>query len=223
MNTPIAQHHTSDDDTGMATKPKRSHVVLYATIVTGLLYVGLTTLGVVFGMSPFPHVTGQDETMGAMSIFWLICMQLLVCAIGGYLVGRFGRRTRDDQDEAQRASDRSNVTLVWGAAALMTVMAISDGTRALFSDVVGFGSGAASAAALQGAQAVALQSHAALSGLAAAPLDFAAPDAVIWTAVALVLSAIAASYCATFGALQRDGMKLDLRKRELRRLDMLKR
>src|SRR5471032_1308443 len=214
--TTIAQHHSSNDDSGMATKPKRSHVVLYATIVTGVLYAGLTTLGAVFGMSPFPHVTGQDETMGAMSIFWLICIQLLVCAIGGYLVGRFGRRSRSGSDDAQQASDRSNVTLVWGAAALMTVMTISDGARAIFSDVLG--SGAATAAALpqQGA-------HATMAGLSALPLDFAAPDAVIWAAVALVLSAIAASYFSTFGALQRDGMKLDLRKRELRQLDMRKR
>jgi len=62
-----------------------------------------------------------------------------------------------------------------------------------------------------------------MAGLAASPLDFAAPDAVIWAAVALVLSAIAASYFSTFGALQRDGMKLDLRKRELRQLDLRKR
>jgi len=213
--TTIAQHHSSNDDSGMATKPKRSHVVLYATIVTGVLYAGLTTLGAVFGMSPFPHVTGQDETMGAMSIFWLICIQLLVCAIGGYLVGRFGRRSRSGSDDAQQASDRSNVTLVWGAAALMTVMTISDGARAIFSDVLG--SGSATAAALP------LQSVPAHLALAATPLDFAAPDAVIWAAVALVLSAIAASYFATFGALQRDGMKLDLRKRELRQLDLLKR
>ena len=215
MNTTtIAQHRSTDDDTGMETKPKRSHVVLYATIVTGVLYAGLTTLGAVFGMSPFPHVTGQDETMGAMSIFWLICIQLLACAIGGYMVGRFGSRSRSD--DAQQATERSNVTTVWGAAALMAVLTISDGARAIFSDVLG--SGAATAAGLP-QQAV----HATLAGLAASPLDFAAPDAVIWAAVALVLSAIAASYFSTFGALQRDGMKLDLRKRELRQLDLLKR
>lgn len=209
--TTIAQHRCADDDTGMETKPQRSHVVLYATIVTGVLYAGLTTLGAVFGMSPFPHVTGQDETMGAMSIFWLICIQLLVCAIGGYMVGRFGRRSRSD--DAQQARDRSSVTTVWGAAALMAVLTISDGARAIFSDMLG--SGAASAAGLP--------QQGALDGLAVSPLDFAAPDAVIWAAVALVLSAIAASYFSTFGALQRDGMKLDLRKRELRQLDLLKR
>src|SRR5471032_263010 len=120
MNTTtIAQHQSTNDDTGTAAqqKQRRSHVALYATIVTGVLYAGLTTLGAVFGMSPFPHVTGQEETMGAMSIFWLICIQLLVCAIGGYLVGRLGRSGRDGPDDAQQASDRSNVTLVWGAAA----------------------------------------------------------------------------------------------------------
>ena len=216
-STTIAQHRSTDDDTGLAAKPQRSHVVLYATIVTGVLYAGLTTLGTVFGMSPFPHVTGQDETMGAMSIFWLICIQLLVCAIGGYLVGRFGRRGRSD--DAQQAKEYSNVTMVWGAAALMAVLTISDGARAIFTDVLGSGSATAAALPQQGAQAA----HATLAGLAASPLDFAAPDAVIWAAVALVLSAIAASYFSTFGALQRDGMQLDLRKRALRQLDLLKR
>jgi len=217
QSTTIAQRRYTDDDTGPAAKPKRSHVVLYATIVTGVLYAGLTTLGAVFGMSPFPHVTGQDETMGAMSIFWLICIQLLACAIGGYMVGRFGGRSRSD--DAQQATERSNVTMVWGAAALMAVLTISDGARAIFSDVLG--SGAATAAGLpqQGSPAA----HTGLAALAASPLDFAAPDAIIWAAVALVLSAIAASYFATFGALQRDGMQLDLRKRALRQLDLLKR
>ncbi|WP_295998759.1 hypothetical protein [Rugamonas sp.] len=228
----IDQLHNFVDDAGAAPKPKRSRAVLYAILLAGALYAGMATLGAVAGMSPFSHVTGQDETVGAMSVFLLLCLHLMVCALGGYLVGRLGKRTHDEYNDERRAGDRSNVVKVWVAATLMMALAVSGGARAVVGDMIGFGSVSATAAALPMAAQQA-GGHA----LAAVPVqqeqqvqasqqsqqsqqDFGVPDVIIWAAVALVLSAIAASYCATFGALQRDGMRLDLRQRELRQREL---
>lgn len=218
----IDQSNTSVDVAAAGRKPQRSRSVLYAILLAAGLYAVMAAVVAVSGMLPFSHVTGQDEATSAMSIFMLLGLHLLICAVGGYLVGRLGRRTHGDYNNEKvrddlRSRDRTNVAVFWGAAAVLTILMLSGGARAVVSDAVGFGSVSAAAASLPQHGTAPVQEHAMVANSGD---DFSAPDAIIWTSVALVLSAVAANYCATFGALQRDGMRLDLRKLETRQRDL---
>jgi hypothetical protein len=122
-------------------------------VVTSLLLLMLGSgLGLV-ATSPWSADTGTAQALGIGAIVWLIVMQLLSAALGGFVGGRLRTRWSASADEVF-FRDTAHGLLVWAVATLVTAT--------LFAGVA--------ASVIRGA----VQAGAAASGLGAAALRTAA-------------------------------------------------
>lgn len=206
-----------------APKSSVSRGALYAAAAAAALSLLLLTLGAGLGLTTLSPWSQGAQPIGVGTILWIGFMQLAVCALGGYLAGRWRAKWVGPDNEEIHARDRSNALPAWILASLVTVVLLSGAGRSLISSVVDVGSGAAAAVAATVPAGPAAGAHlagfwhAALVGTPtestvaqhAAPVP--AAHAVLWMLVSLVLGAITATLAATFGGLQRDGLLLQLR------------
>lgn len=101
--------------------------------------IALATLGAGFGLS-FNHAPSQSLsssvtmfTVGAA--IWLVVVQWLSSALGGYLTGRMRTRWRGIHDHEVFFRDTVNGFLAWALAALLIAAVVGSATRSLTSDV----------------------------------------------------------------------------------------
>lgn len=168
--------------------PGFSRGALYAAAAAAALALLLLALGAGLGLTPLSPWSRGAAPVGVGAILWIVFMQLAVCALGGYLAGRWRAKWVGPDNEQLHARDRANALPAWMLASLVTVVLLTGAGRALLGGAFEAGAAAAVAAAPQ-------------PGV----------HAMLWMLVALVLGAIAANLAATFGGLQRDGLLLQLR------------
>jgi hypothetical protein len=122
--------------------------VLGGAFVIAALSVTLLALGSGLGfasVSPWPTRGVSATTLGAGAIVWMIVMQLIASAMGGYLAGRLRTKwTRIHNDEVF-FRDTAHGFLSWAVAAVVTVGFLAAAATAMVS---GAASGAATGAAM---------------------------------------------------------------------------
>lgn len=97
--------------------------VLGGAFVTASLSVSLLALGTGLGLSaisPWTHVGASASTVGTAAIGWLIAMQAISSAMGGYLAGRLRTKWVATHAHEVYFRDTAHGFLVWAVALVIT-------------------------------------------------------------------------------------------------------
>jgi len=89
-----------------------------AALSTALLALG-SGLGFA-SVSPWPRTGVSATTVGVGAIAWLILMQIMACAMGGYLAGRLRTRWTNIHNDEVYFRDTAHGFLAWCLAAVVT-------------------------------------------------------------------------------------------------------
>lgn len=188
--------------------------VLAGAAMAGGVSVSLLMLGVGAGwssISPWSPATGP---LSAVSIAWLVCIQLLASVAGAYVAGSVYGRGREAHDGVL-CRDTTAGVLTWAVPSLTALAVLTGSMGTVLSGMLGFGVG-------RDAQAAAsdfASQHAALMQIGY-QVQQHTTDAVqqtaggadvhtwLWMTVALVLGAVVASLASSFGGLLHEGMQV---------------
>ena len=144
--------------------------VSWAAVIGGAVAASAITL-IVFslgvglglsGISPWPGASASATTLTVGAAIWLVVMQWISAAIGGYLAGRLRTRSTLPTDEVH-FRDTAHGFLAWALATVLVVAVLS---TAMAVATVG-GSMAAGAAGAAGAAAAASASQTGTNGSSA--------------------------------------------------------
>lgn len=97
--------------------------VFAGAFVAAALSLILLALGAGFGLlsvSPWANVGASASTVGAVAIIWLIVIQILSSAMGGYLAGRLRTRWTTIHTDEVYFRDTAHGFLVWAVALVAT-------------------------------------------------------------------------------------------------------
>lgn len=131
--------------------PAHASAVSWGAIVAGAVAAAalsliLLMLGVGLGLSsvsPWGHYGTSAATFGVSTILWVTLMQLLACAMGGYLAGRLRTKwVAVDTDEVY-FRDTAHGFLAWAVASLATAALLTS----VIGSIVGAGIQAGATAA----------------------------------------------------------------------------
>jgi hypothetical protein len=120
--------------------------ILAGAAVAGALWFSLTTLGAGLGLSAisaWPTAGASARGVGTGAIVWLMLVQALSCALGGYLAGRLRARWATVHGHEVHFRDTAHGFLVWAVGLVFSVLFLSSMGATLARE--------ASAAATQGA------------------------------------------------------------------------
>ena len=163
MSTPVTEARVAIP----ATKAAESAVsaVSWAAIIAGAVAIAavaliLLALGSGLGLSsvsPWPNSGPSATTFGVMAAVWLILVQWISAAFGGYITGRLRTKWVGVHSDEVYFRDTAHGFLAWAVAAVIIVAALSSvGSSALGTAVRATGS--VTSAAAQSAGAAAAQS-----------------------------------------------------------------
>lgn len=122
--------------------------VLAGAFVAAAFSLILLALGAGLGLStisPWANVGASAATVGTMAIAWLILVQAIASALGGYLTGRLRTRWVSTHNDEVFFRDTANGLLMWAVGMVMTVAFLTTAATSLV--------GGASTAAAAGAAA----------------------------------------------------------------------
>jgi hypothetical protein len=118
--------------------------------VIAALSVTLLALGSGLGfasVSPWPSSGASAATIGAAAIVWLILMQLMASAMGGYLAGRLRTRWASIHSDEVFFRDTAHGFLSWCLAAVVTAAFLATAATVMSGAAVGGAAAGASNAA----------------------------------------------------------------------------
>lgn len=118
--------------------------------VIAALSVTLLALGSGLGfasVSPWPNSGASAATIGAAAIVWLILMQLMASAMGGYLAGRLRTRWASIHNDEVFFRDTAHGFLSWCLAAVVTAAFLATAATVMSGATVGAAAVSASNAA----------------------------------------------------------------------------
>jgi hypothetical protein len=98
--------------------------VIGGAFVTAALYLILLALGAGFGLSavsPWANVGLTASTAGALAIVWLIIIEIIASAFGGYLTGRLRTKWTLVHTDEVFFRDTANGFLAWAVALVASV------------------------------------------------------------------------------------------------------
>ena len=128
--------------------------------VASALSVALLTLGTGLGLSavsPWSNAGASAATIGAAGIIWLILMQAIASATGGYLAGRLRTKWVDVHTDEVYFRDTAHGFLAWAVASLTTAALLTSAIGSILGGSVQVGASAvgrvASTAAVAGVAA----------------------------------------------------------------------
>src|SRR6202790_4808029 len=97
--------------------------VIAGAFVAASLSLILLALGTGLGLSsvsPWSNVGASASTVGKAAIFWLIIMQIVASAMGGYLGGRLRTKWVNVHTDEVYFRDTAHGFLVWAVALVIT-------------------------------------------------------------------------------------------------------
>jgi len=113
-------------------EPARSGVswaaVAAGAFVTGALSLSLMTLGAGIGLSSvsmWPNSGVGASRLAPMAVIWVILVQILSCALGGYLAGRLRTKWVAVHTHEVYFRDTAHGFLVWAVGLVLTVLFLS--------------------------------------------------------------------------------------------------
>src|ERR1700741_2144886 len=128
-----------------------------AIVAVGLILLALGSGVGLSSISPWPNSGTSATTFGVYAAVWLVLVQWLSAAFGGYLTGRLRTKWVGVHTDEVYFRDTAHGFLAWALAAVVMAAALSS----VVSTVVGSaarGAGSLATAAAQGAGAAAAQS-----------------------------------------------------------------
>lgn len=180
----LAAHHTAQvfDNTSSANilNEGRSSAVSWAAVSAGAfvaaaLSLSLLALGTGLGFSAISPWSGQGAsaaTIGIASIIWLIVMQIIAAAMGGYLAGRLRTKWIDVHNDEVFFRDTAHGFLVWAVGLVITAAFLASAASTVIGGAVNAGSAAAGAAITVGGAAVSAGADAQADDSSSGPLDY---------------------------------------------------
>jgi hypothetical protein len=129
--------------------------VFAGAAVASALSLALLVLGAGLGfsaMSPWAGSGASASTLGAASIAWLIGMQIIATAMGGYLAGRLRTKWSGVHTDEVFFRDTAHGFLVWAVGLVITASMLASAASTLAGGVAKSG-GAIATAAIGGAAA----------------------------------------------------------------------
>lgn len=119
--------------------------VIGGAFVAAALYLILLALGAGFGLSavsPWSNVGVTARTAGAVAIAWLVIVELIASAFGGYLTGRLRTKWTLVHSDEVFFRDTANGFLAWAVALVVSVAFLATAATVM--------AGGATAASAQG-------------------------------------------------------------------------
>ncbi len=123
-----------DASSGVSWAAVAGGAFVIAALSTALLALG-SGLGFA-SMSPWPNSGASATTIGAGAIAWLIVMQIIASAMGGYLAGRLRTRWTSVHNDEVFFRDTAHGFLSWCLAAVVTALFIATAATAVTSAAV---------------------------------------------------------------------------------------
>lgn len=123
--------------------------VFAGAVVASALSLALLALGAGLGfsaMSPWAGSGAAASTLGAASIAWLIGMQVIATAMGGYLAGRLRTKWSGVHSDEVFFRDTAHGFLVWAVGLVITASMLASAAAALAGGVAKSGGAIATAA-----------------------------------------------------------------------------
>lgn len=108
--------------------------VFGGAFVTAALSVVLLALGTGLGLSsisPWSNVGASASTVGSAAIIWLIVMQIVASAIGGYLAGRLRTKWCSIHTNEVCFRDTAHGFMVWAVALVITAAFLTSATATM--------------------------------------------------------------------------------------------
>lgn len=148
MSTPIRPAATFANppvpQAGPALENFSSGVSWSAVIAGGFATAALTTLLMALGagmglssMSPWPSAGVSVHRVAAGAIVWIVLVQLLSCALGGYLAGRLRSRWVAVHGHEVYFRDTAHGLLVWAVSLVLGVAFLSTLATSITKDLAG--------------------------------------------------------------------------------------
>ncbi|HZQ54321.1 MAG TPA: hypothetical protein VFB14_19120 [Bryobacteraceae bacterium] len=114
--------------------------VIAGAFVTAALSLTLLALGSGFGLltvSPWSSAHASASAVDAAAIIWLIVIQIVASAIGGYLAGRLRTKWTAIHTDEVYFRDTAHGFLVWAVAVVITAAFLGSAATALVGGVIG--------------------------------------------------------------------------------------
>jgi hypothetical protein len=140
-NAPAAESHSS----GVSWA-----AVIGGAFVTAAFSLILLSLGTGLGLasvSPWANAGASASTIGAAAIVWLIMMQLIASAMGGYLAGRLRTKWASIHSDEVFFRDTAHGFLAWAVAVVITASFLASAAASMAGGAVQAGAAAATAGA----------------------------------------------------------------------------
>jgi len=122
--------------------------VIGGAFVIAALSVSLLALGSGLGfasVSPWPNSGASATTIGAAAIVWLVLMQIIASAMGGYLAGRLRTRWVSIHNDEVFFRDTAHGFLSWCLAAVVTAAFLATAATVMTGAAIGGTAAGASA------------------------------------------------------------------------------
>lgn len=111
--------------------------VLGGALVIAALSLILLALGAGLGfasVSPWLGTGASASTIGAAAILWLIVMQIIAAAMGGYLAGRLRTKWASIHGDEVYFRDTAHGFLAWALAAILTAAFLASAAASIVGD-----------------------------------------------------------------------------------------
>ena len=128
-----------------------------AIVAVGLILLALGSGVGLSSISPWPNFGTSATTFGVYAAMWLVFVQWLSAAFGGYLTGRLRTKWVGVHTDEVYFRDTAHGFLAWAVAAVIMAAALSSAASSAVGNVAR-GTGSVASAAAQGAGAAAAQS-----------------------------------------------------------------
>ena len=126
---------------------------------TGLILIALGSGLGLASVSPWPNSGASATTFGVMTAIWLIVVQWVSSALGGYVAGRLRTRWTGLHSDEVDFRDTAHGFLAWAVAAVLTAAVLASAVTSLIGGAAR-GATSVAAGAVQGAAQGATQSGA---------------------------------------------------------------
>src|SRR5580692_8115049 len=114
--------------------------VIGGAFVAAALYLILLALGAGFGLSavsPWSNVGLNASTAGALAIAWLVIIEIIASAFGGYLTGRLRTKWTLIHSDEVYFRDTANGFLSWAVALVVSVAFLASAAASMAGGGVG--------------------------------------------------------------------------------------
>src|ERR1035438_10481795 len=125
--------------------------VMGGAFVTAALSLILLSLGTGLGLSsisPWTNTGASASTIGAAAIVWVIMMQLIASAMGGYLAGRLRTKWVSIHSDEVYFRDTAHGFLAWAVAVVITAAFLASAAASMAGGAMQAGAPATGAAAM---------------------------------------------------------------------------